>query len=193
MSGANGSGEVPSPDLVPAIAPGAKGAVEPRKKHAGGRPTRLTTEVRTRILRALDSGVSIDTAAQFAGVSLVTIRDWLYRGRNAKGGGYTSFLRAVEQRMATFEVALAAVISKAVQEGSWQAALAMLERRRSAAWARTERTEVSGPAGGPQEHQVQIVIVREPAQDWRARVAQQSEGVIDVEAEVKRVAGGNGA
>jgi hypothetical protein len=100
----------------------------------GGRPTRLTPEVKDRILGAIKSGNDVDVAYAFAGVSRQTWYNW---GKYAakRIDPYYAFACEVEQAMAQGEVVNVHRLYKA-GEVDWRAAVAWLERARSSRWAK---------------------------------------------------------
>lgn len=128
-----------------------------------GRPTKLTTETQERIVSALRAGNYQDTAAQYAGITRQTFYSWLERGRIEReriSAGekprktetiYLDFVDAVETARADAEARTVALVMKAANEGTWQAAAWFLERSHPQRWGRLNRTEISGPQGGPIE------------------------------------------
>ena len=112
-----------------------------------GRNTKLTAEVQSAIVAALRAGNYQETAAAYAGISEATFYAWLERGRNEPQSIYSEFLEAVERAKAAAEVRDIALIDKAAQDGSWQAAAWKLERKYPNRWGRINRTEISGPEG----------------------------------------------
>tara|TARA_Y100000590_G_scaffold403181_1_gene489602 strand:+ start:305 stop:823 length:519 start_codon:yes stop_codon:yes gene_type:complete len=128
-----------------------------------GRPPRLSKEIKETICRALSVGMSMEGAASLAGVSVSTLYGWIRRGKAAKAGGFSGFVKEINQALAQFEVRNAAIINRAAQLGDWKPALALLERRRSKDWAKTEKHEIGGTDGKP----IQYEIVRESGTDWK--------------------------
>lgn len=119
-------------------------------KHAGGRPTKFTHEVTSKILMAIRAGNYVETAAAWAGVSKQTIYEWLRTGATQAIGKYREFSDAVAEAMAHAEINDVAAISQAAQgykdaegrvvrPGNWQAAAWRLERRNPARWGRKDR------------------------------------------------------
>jgi hypothetical protein len=117
----------------------------------GGRPTKLTPELQERICLAIRAGNYIEVAASFAGIHKDTFYRWLKRGARASRGIYREFSDAVEKALADSEAGDVARISKAAEQGHWQAAAWRLERKHPQRWGRRDRvqTEISGPGGGP--------------------------------------------
>ena len=115
-----------------------------------GRPTKLTAETQERIVTAIRAGNYQDTAARWAGIDPGTFYRWMERGAQEDGEEeYREFREAVENAKAAAEVRDVALIDKAAQDGTWQAAAWKLERKFPHRWGRINRTEVSGPEGAP--------------------------------------------
>ena len=113
-----------------------------------GRPTKLTPEVQDRIIEALRAGNYQDTAAAYAGVSRTAFYRWMEQGAQDDAPAiYRDFRDAVEKARSEAEVRNVALIQRAAQEGTWQAAAWFLERSFQQRWGRKQ--EVSGPGGGP--------------------------------------------
>lgn len=131
--------------------------------------TKLTTEVRDRIVQALTAGNYQETAALYAGIDQGTYYRWMERGRIERdriNAGekplkaetiYREFREAVETARAQAEVRNAGIINKAANDGTWQAAAWYLERSHPQRWGRINRTEISGPEGGPIRTEVDLV------------------------------------
>jgi transposase len=114
-----------------------------------GRPTKLNQETHDRIVNAIRAGNYQDTAAAYAGIDEATFYRWMERGREETEGIYCEFRKAVENAKAAAEVRDVALIDRAAQDGSWQAAAWKLERKFPNKWGRVNRTEISGPDGAP--------------------------------------------
>lgn len=110
------------------------------------RPTKLTAELRERVVRAIRAGNHVEPACRSAGISASSYYRWLERGREEQDGIYREFREQVERAEADAEVHAVAVIRKAMPD-DWRAALAYLERRHPARWRRHARLELehSGP------------------------------------------------
>lgn len=102
------------------------------------RPTKLTTEVREKICRAIRAGNYPAVAARAAGVSESTFYRWMERGRSDAKGPHRAFYEAVREAEAESEVHLVAVLRKSSKDGDWRAALALLERRYAERWRKRE-------------------------------------------------------
>lgn len=133
-----------------------------------GRPTKLTPEIQRAIVSALEAGNYQDDSAAFAGISTSALYNWIARGRaereRIEAGGkptkseapFVEFVDAVESARAKAAVRHVANIAKAANEGAWQASAWYLERSYPQKWGRINRTEISGPGGGPIEAQVDL-------------------------------------
>lgn len=126
-----------------------------------GRPTLLDQDRLERITDALRNGAYIEHAAQAAGISTSTYHGWMERGRNErdrrKAGlaaddhetPYVEFLESVERAQSEAAVDLLGEIANHARNGTWQAAAWILERKFPRQWGRMDRTEHTGPEGGP--------------------------------------------
>lgn len=112
-----------------------------------GRPTDLTPELIEDVKRILPTVMYMEAVGDYLGVSRVTWRLWMRRGRKEdtrirKGGKpeareaiYLEFFYAVKKALSEGEIYDAGVIKKAAAE-SWQAAAWRLERRFPDRWGR---------------------------------------------------------
>jgi hypothetical protein len=124
-----------------------------------GRPSKLTPEVREALLEGIESQLPYNLACAAAGISYATFRNWMRAGEEAEAGTYTGprkrelmeFAEAVGQADARGEAALLALIWAAATEGSWQAALAILERRHKEFFSLRHEQKVLGAPGEPIE------------------------------------------
>jgi hypothetical protein len=109
------------------------------------RPTKLTPEIKRRIVAAIGAGNYAEPAARSAGISPATYYRWLKRGEKASEGIYRDFLDQVRRAESEAEVHAVAVIRKAMP-GDWRAAAHYLERRYPDRWRRRESLEHEGQA-----------------------------------------------
>jgi hypothetical protein len=116
-----------------------------------GRPTKLNADATNQILDALRLGVPQSTAVAYAGISRSTYYRWLAAADDPEASDdFRDFRDAVEVARAEAEVRSVAVIQNASGR-SWQAAAWFLERSFPEHWARKDRREITGRAGGPVE------------------------------------------
>jgi hypothetical protein len=113
----------------------------------------LSPERREAIERDLADGLLLAVVAERAGVSERSLHRWLAEGRivrqsvePSKTGSPEIKGTAVEpdlqERLAAAEPALVSVVLAAAKRGSWQAALALLERTFPERWARPTRARL---------------------------------------------------
>jgi hypothetical protein len=93
-----------------------------------GRPTKLTTVTKRRLLAAFRTGSTIERACGAAGILPASYYNWMNRGEAAKSGIYLEFFDDVKKAQEfTYQKALGH-ISDAMAE-NWTAAAWYLERR----------------------------------------------------------------
>lgn len=120
--------------------PKLKAGKKPREKL--GRPTALTDQVKNTIVQALLHGAYIETAVAHAGVTRESYYEWMRRG--SKGDEpFKTFADAITKAIGDAEMWDLAVISKAAQEGNWQASAWRLERKFPRKWGRLDRIEAT--------------------------------------------------
>jgi hypothetical protein len=93
-----------------------------------GRRTKLTENVRQRVLTALSVQGTFEVAALYAGVSERTLYLWLKKGREGKGDRYVRFFQEVQVAVGKAAVTDLAHIGLAAQT-DWRAAAWRLEAR----------------------------------------------------------------
>ena len=123
--------------------------------------TKLTDPKFIRLIEALKSGNYMDTACLYAGLVESTVYRWIKIAEEAEAAlaegvqpnedtqQVMDLAAAVKQARAEAETRNVFLISKAANEGTWQAAAWWLERTAPRKWGRYVRTEVSGPDDGP--------------------------------------------
>lgn len=123
-------------------------------RHPKGSTPILTDELIEKLAATIRGGAYVETAAAFCGISKDTFYRWL---RAAEGEEATELLLrlsdAVKKAMAEAELRDLSVISKAAQDGVWQAAAWRLERKFNDRWGRQAKVQLehSGPDGKPIE------------------------------------------
>jgi len=118
-----------------------------------GRPTKLTPEVQKTICDTVSGGGTDRVACLRAGISVSGLGEWKRRGA-AGEEPYAAFLAAYKRAEGDFGLRNLALIGKAAQDGTWQAAAWLLERRYPEEYGRKVvqgQFEHSGPGGGPLE------------------------------------------
>jgi transposase-like protein len=126
-----------------------------------GRPTKFNPERCEKIITALRGGNYRETACKYAGISNQTLRNWLKQAENPDAPPeYMEFLCAVEKAEADAEVADIALIRRSAQDGQWQAAAWIRERKNPERWGRRDasKIEVTGADGGPVDMRVTLGV-----------------------------------
>lgn len=125
------------------------------KPRVNGRPTKLDSATQQKFIDAVREGLPFSTACALAGIADTTFANWRHRAESEPDSLYFGFMQAVKEAEAEAEAANVKRIRSAADNGQWQAAAWILERRHPDKWARTERSE--------QQHsgQVEIVVRRE--------------------------------
>lgn len=157
-------------------------AATPAKKKAG-RKTLLTPERLEAITTMLRAGAYVDDACRSVGISDRTFYNWMQRGnvqqeRLAAGlevepdeEPFLQFLHSVQEADAEGIIGHLMNIDHAAKNGTWQASAWILERKQPRKWGRFERTEISGPEGGP----IHINVSTEELERKVARILERRE------------------
>ncbi len=111
-----------------------------------GRPSKLTPEVQARIVQAISGGNFRQVAAEWAGVSAKTLREWMARGAKAKTGPFAEFRAAVLEAERAAEIRMVALVMKAAADDPKHAEW-WLERKCPSRWARRDKSPPRN--GGP--------------------------------------------
>jgi hypothetical protein len=112
-----------------------------------GRPTKLTPELQTALIKALSSGAFIEAACEYVGIAPATYYSWIAKA-NAENAEpeYVEFMEAVKGARAAVTLRMAGRVLEAADDGSWQAGAWWLERSFPDQYGR--RTNLAGPNGG---------------------------------------------
>ena len=114
----------------------------PKQTRPGkGRPCKLTPELHAEIVKWLEVGNYIETAASLAGIDKKSIYTWLKRGHQEKKGIFRDFLYAVKKAEAKSETIDLMTIRRAAEK-NWQAAAWRLERKYPKKWGRKTETAI---------------------------------------------------
>lgn len=128
------------------------------------RRSKLTDEVQEQICESIRLGATYELAAQAAGVSYRSFARWMHDGEQAKWGRKRQFWQAVGHANADAALGWLTVINEAAQNGTWQAAARLLERRFPDQYGRrVVQQEHSGPEGKPIP--VTTIVVERPDTD----------------------------
>lgn len=162
---------------------------QPRPARPGRIPL-LNTQTQDKIVSAVRAGSYLDDAAALAGVSRHALFEWLAKGRQAQEKAntghdltdretlYADFTDAVETARAEAQLRNVAIIQKAANEGTWQAAAWFLERTNPRKWGRFETVEV----GVAEDRPVEVSDIASLLDQRIARMRERSLAVIDTEA-----------
>lgn len=108
---------------------------------------KLNAELSDAICSNLACGVSMEAAAEAAGVPRSTFFSWLKRGREEGSDAvYVQFAADIEAAQAIAENRLIRLIGRAATEGGpgdWRAAAWLLSRRHPERWSEKRQLEVS--------------------------------------------------
>ena len=105
------------------------------------------------LLAAIQEGSYLETACKLAGLSKVTVYDWIKRGETGEEP-HATFLNALQKAEAQAEHEMVRAVRKAGQkEAFWAAAATHLERRHPDRWGKRQ-TDNSTPAIVVNVHQV---------------------------------------
>ena len=123
-----------------------------------GRKSSLTKEIQTQIVEILETGNYQKTAYESLGIPEATYFNWLKEGEKAeakegkltkKEEKYIEFLESIKRAVQVARQVNLAVIRKAAEEGSWQAAAWFLERTSFEEFGNKSKFEHSGKDGKP--------------------------------------------
>lgn len=130
-----------------------------RSPRPAGRPSKLDSDTQQKFIEAVREGLPYATACALSGIADTTFVNWRNRAETEPDSPYVGFMRAVKEAEAEAERANVKRIRSAADNGQWQAAAWILERRHPDKWGRTDRQE--------QQHsgQVEIVVRREQKTD----------------------------
>ena len=155
-----------------------------------GRTPLLNATTQDRIVSAVRAGAYLDDAATLVGISRQTLLLWMRNGRDAqdrldigetitdRDRLYLDFLNAVESARAEAQLRNVAIIQKAANEGTWQAAAWYLERTNPRKWGRHETVEIGVADDTPTEVSEIATLL-----DQRiARMRERSLGIIEADA-----------
>lgn len=101
-----------------------------------GRRPKLTPELTEQLCALIRDGHYLAHAAEAVGVHRSTVHRWLQRGAEAKSGPYRAFYDAFKKAEAELQQRCLERIQQAADNGTWQAAAWLLERRFPRYWSR---------------------------------------------------------
>ncbi len=152
-------------------------------KNRGGHPEKFTTEIRNKILVALQNHHFMSTAAALAGVHTRTVYEWMKQGARDEQAGieseYAKFCMQVEHAIATSEGRALKKISDSAERGDTTDAKWILERRHADRWAKKDKVEVGGDPSQPIV--VQLTWPGAGVIDPHSELSAPSQQIIDAE------------
>jgi hypothetical protein len=124
-------------------------------------------DVVQQLLEAVEAGNYIETAADLAGISKVTVYSWLKRGEEGEKP-FNLFAHAMKRASARAEAIEVGKVREAGKDPRfWAASMTYLERRHPEKWARRSE-DSAGPKVvvqiGVRDSDVQVSIQGQPAQ-----------------------------
>ena len=116
------------------------------------RKLKITQDTTDKICLAIRAGNYAKVAAEMAGIGETTYYRWLELGQKEGASKvYREFWESIKRAEADAEVAAVALIRQAANNGTWQAASWLLERKHGERWGRNDklRQEITGANGAP--------------------------------------------
>jgi len=116
------------------------------------RKLKITQDTTDKICLAIRAGNYAKVAAEMAGIGETTYYRWLEEGQKDNAPKiYREFWESIKRAEADAEVAAVALIRQAANNGTWQAASWLLERKHGERWGRNDklRQEITGANGAP--------------------------------------------
>lgn len=120
-----------------------------------GRPSKLTEEVKDKLVKAISQGNYYEAACSYAGISYSTFREWMNKGaaeqdaaeeqegqEEQEGTEFSDFLEAIKKAESAAELRLVQEWQKHIPN-NWQAIATFMERRYPDRWGRRERRDVN--------------------------------------------------
>jgi hypothetical protein len=106
------------------------------ERNEGGRPTKLTPELQTKICDIIRVGNYASVACKLVGITEQTLYSWLKRGTKGESP-FKEFMESVELAEGLAEAELLTKVRNKTGE-DWRAAMNILSRRWPARWAKRE-------------------------------------------------------
>lgn len=114
-----------------------------------GRPSKLTQDVKDKVLEAIGKGCTREVAAAYAGIGERTLYQWISYGNKPpqtsameeRLAPYRQFAQALTRAEATAEVEAVSVWQAAFKD-DWRAVVEWLARKYPDRWGRKERVDI---------------------------------------------------
>lgn len=156
-------------------------------RNKGGRPSKLTEEVKNRLLDALRMGNYYDAACAYAGIHYYTFRLWMAKGEKAKSGEFFEFFEAVKEAENEAEARTVLLWQKAIPK-DWRAAQGFLERRYPERWGKRETHVVEG---GDEKKPIRVEVNLDELLDQYEAIVREiqksSVGIVQEDSSVEQV------
>lgn len=119
----------------------ANAAKKPKRRV--GRPSKLTKAIQNQIVKMLEQGNYLETAAAAVNIPPQTIRQWLAKGKGRVNKQYMDFRAAVMRAQAQAEARDIANI-RDHGDHDWRATAWRLERRHPQRWRKRDQLDITG-------------------------------------------------
>lgn len=116
-----------------------------------GRPSKLTPEVKKRLIDAIKAGNYIEPACRFAGIAPATFYRWMERGARASSGEFREFWEELTRAEAEAEARMVAQWQAQIPQ-DWRAARDFLARRFPERWASKDKIDLEHSGEVMQRH-----------------------------------------
>lgn len=113
------------------------------KRRGPGRPPKLSPEVVEKLCQALSAGNYRNVAAEWAGISVGTLHDWMRRGKEQRTGKFRDFRRRVLEAEKAAEIRAVGLVMQAAKDDARHAEW-WLERKFNERWGRKDTTKLTG-------------------------------------------------
>ena len=112
------------------------------------RPSKLTPEVKRRLVDAVKAGNHITRACEFAGIGKATYYRWKAKADTSKSGEYFELMRELEEAESQAQIRMVAQWQSQIPN-DWRAAREFLARRFPDEGSSLEKREISGDVDKP--------------------------------------------
>ena len=107
-----------------------------------GRPSKLTEEVKDKLVKAISQGNYYEAACSYAGITYATFRNWMNEGEQATEGEYFDFFDTIKKAEAAAELRMVQEWQKHIPN-NWQAIATFMERRYPDRWGKRDRQDIN--------------------------------------------------
>ena len=107
-----------------------------------GRPSKLTEEVKDKLVKAISQGNYYEAACSYAGIDYATFRRWMVKAEEEESGEYCDFCEVIKKAEAAAELRMVQEWQKHVPN-NWQAIATFMERRYPDRWGKRDRQDIN--------------------------------------------------